>query len=192
MKIISDAFKYSATYLTIFVSFCVFNLCLLLQRLVPYFGLEGSFVPVYLPAGVLFVAILIGGVAGAIGIYLAISINYIAHQPNVYWLLILALMAFSISVQYLVIKIFAFITNIGPNLERLTYFKVLGMAAVFSTSHSLNHHLNLVLINNQKVGWVESKIAISTFIGVFCVLWFVWIASKISNHLLKKNRFFTL
>lgn len=192
MKMVPDTFKYSAVLLTFIFSFCFFYLCLLLQRLVPNFDVYGSFVPVYLPAGVLFIAILIGGVAGAIGVYLAISINYIALHPNVYWLLILVLMALSISIQYLVIKAFSFFTNIGSNLERLTYLKVLGMAVVFSTTHSLNHHLNLVLIENQKIGWAESKLAISTFTGVFCILWVVWIVSKISDNLMKKNRFFSL
>lgn len=192
MHIKKDASGHSATIATIFVSFLLFYFFLLLQNLVVDYSAGSSFIPVYLPAGVLLISILVGGVAGAFGVFLALVSNYIFHNPNVYWPIIVGLIAFSLIIQVTVIKIFAHFAGVGPNLEGLNYLKVTGLAFVFSLSHSFNHHLNLVVIQDRKVSWAESKIAISTFLGVTSVLFILLIVSKIRNYLLKRNRLMSL
>ena len=188
MNIKNDQRSYFPILITFLISFFIFYFFVLLQNLVAEFSSNSTFLPVYLPAGVLFVAILVGGVPGALGVFLALICNVIIQNPDISMPLIVGLIAFSISVQYLVVKSFSYLLQVGPNLERLTYMKTVGIALAFSISHSLNHHLNLVMIKGRTTGWAESKLAISTFFGVFSILFFLLIASKIKNHFFSRNR----
>ena len=188
MNIKNDQRSYFPRLITFLISFFIFYFFVLLQNLVAEFSSNSTFLPVYLPAGVLFVAILVGGVPGALGVFLALICNVIIQNPDISMPLIVGLIAFSISVQYLVVKSFSYLLQVGPNLERLTYMKTVGIALAFSVSHSLNHHFNLVMIKGRTTGWAESKLAVSTFFGVFSILFFLLIASKIKNHFFSRNR----
>lgn len=188
MNIKNDQRYYFPILITFLISFLIFYLFVLLQSLVAEFSSDSTFLPVYLPAGVLFVAILVGGVPGALGVFLALICNVIIQNPDISVPLIVGLITFSISVQYLVVKSFSYLLQVGPNLERLTYMKTVGIALAFSVSHSLNHHFNLVMIKGRTTGWAESKLAVSTFFGVFSILFFLLIASKIKNHFFSRNR----
>ena len=192
MKIKNSTSERSASFITFAVSFSSFYLFLLLQRLVVEVVSPSSFIPVYLPAGVLFVVILVGGVVGTFGVFCSLVPSYIMQNPNTYWLVVAGLVAFSMLIQISVVKLTAWITNVGPNLERLTHLKLIGFALVFSISHSLNHHLNLVVITKKNIGWAESRLAVSTFLGVFCVLALLWIVAKITNHFSQSDNLISL
>lgn len=178
---------YSEAIVTFFISFFCFYFFVLLQRLVSEISIDSSFLPVYLPAGVFFVVILVGGLAGALGVYLALVSNYILQNPDINWYVIAGIMLFSLSIQIVIVKFCAHAVGVGSNLEGLNHIKVVGLALVFSLSHSVTHHYNLVLITHRSIGWGESKIALSTFFGVFCILMVLWLFSKVRNYLLKRN-----
>lgn len=187
-----SSYGYSEAIVTFFISFFCLYFFVLLQRLVAEVSINSSFLPVYLPAGVFFVVILVGGLAGALGVYLALVSNYILQNPDINWYLIAGLMLFSLFVQIVIVKFCARAVGVGSNLEGLNHIKVVGLALVFSLSHSVTHHYNLVLITHRSIGWGESKIALSTFLGVFCILTVLWLFSKVRNYLLKRNNLLSL
>lgn len=181
-----------ARLVTFFLSFASFYFFLFLQQLASDFMQARMLLPVYLPAGVAFVAILAGGITGALGVFCALLSNYIIQNPLVYWPIIFGLIAFSILMQLLVIKVSLHLLSIGQTLVNLTYLKLVVLVLIFSLSHSLTHHFNLVLIKDHERGWAESMITVSTFLGISCVLLLLWSMKKLRRYLTQKNKFFFL
>jgi hypothetical protein len=170
--------------LTFFLAGFSFYLALTLQKtLFGSFSTETSLFSVYLPAGVTFIALLLGGVFAAIGIFFVLLINYLLNFPDVSWSLAVALIGFSLSIQLIVVNSFLYLARVGTNLEKLKHLHIVGLAIIFSISHSLCHHLNLVKIAKFSQGWAESMIALSTFWGVFTFLFLLWCFSKVRNYL---------
>ncbi len=142
----------------------------------------GTFDIVYFPAGIAFVAILVGGISGALGVIFVLIMNYTINYPDVFWLTIVAIVSFSITVQMVVVKSYLSLVGVGPNLEKFSHIQLLGLALLFSVSHSLCHYFNLVAISNFQIGWAKSMIALSTFLGVFFTLMVLWFFSKSINY----------
>jgi len=137
---------------------------------------------IYFPAGIVFLAILIGRAYGALGIFLALIPSYISRFPDVEILVVVGMVSFSLFVQLMVINSFLLVVGVGKKLENLTFFHVTTLVLIFSLSHSICHYLNLLIIADKQVGWFESKIALSTLLGVFVSLIVVWLMSKLGKY----------
>lgn len=142
---------------------------------------------VYFPAGIAFVAILVGGIFGALGIIFVLITHYSINYPDIFWLTIAGLVAFSIFVQMVVIKLYLLLLGIGSTLEGLRHIQLLGLAVLFSLTHSLCHYFNLVIISGFNIGWAKSMIALSTFLGVFFIIMVLWFFSKILKYFTRSN-----
>ena len=179
-KIIS---RYQQGILALFLSFIFFSVFTIFQHLAASFLKSNeSFDIVYLPAGITFISILVCGIWGVLGILFVLVPMYIFKFPEVSSLLILAMVSFSLVLQLTVIKLYLFFAGINQNLERLKHIQLLGLAVIFSLSHSVSHHLNLVLFSHYPLGWGESMIALSTFLGTAFTLLILWIFSKLYEH----------
>lgn len=173
----------SPHFIAFFLTASFFYIFLLLQRGASDYikGMNG-FDWVYLPAGIAFVGILIGGLSAVLGLFFVLITNYTINYPDVYLPVIVLLVMFSMMVQLIVIKSYLYLLGIGKNLEGLKHIQLIGLALLFSLSHSLCHHLNIVTIAGHHVGWAESMITLSTFLGIFCILILLWSFSKLHNY----------
>ena len=175
--------QFGTPLIAFFLTASFFYLFLFLQKnAADYMNGAYSFDMVYLPAGVAFVAILIAGISAAVALFFVLVINYTINFPDSFMPLTMALVSFSLIVQLAVVKLYLYIIGVGKNLEKLKHLQLLGLALVFSVSHSLCHHLNLVTITGHQSGWAESLITVRTFLGIFCVLMVLWFLSKVIHY----------
>ena len=166
-----------------FLSFIFFSIFLLIQYFASTFlRREEGFDIVYFPAGITFISILVCGIWGVLGIFFVLVPMYIYKFPEVSSLLIISMVSFSLLLQLTVIRIYLFFAGVDQNLQKLKHIQLLGLAVVFSLSHSTSHHLNLALIGRYPLGWGESMIALSTFLGVSFTLLLLWIFSKLYDR----------
>ncbi len=169
--------------LVILLSTLGFYLFLKLQGVASeYLPSNNGIASVYLPAGVVFLAILIGRVYGALGILLALIPSYMYRFPHAEILVIVGMVLFSMSVQLIVVNIFLAIVKVGNKLDNLTFAHVITLGLIFSLSHSFCHYLNLLIIAKYQVGWFESKLTLSTLLGIFIILFTLWLVSKVIRN----------
>lgn len=174
--------------LVIIFTYTFFYLILSLQNfLTDYFYQVGLIFYLYLPAGIAFLSLLIGGIYAAFGILLVLVPKYASQYPDTNYLTIVSLIIFSMAVQLLVIRSFLYFSKIEPNLKNLKHNHILILAMFFSASHSLCHHLNLVFIAGYQVGWGESLLVVRTFLGIFTALFILWTYGRINKFLCQKN-----
>lgn len=172
--------NHSQALVALFLSYIFFSVFLLFQHFASSFLQRAeSFDIVYLPAGITFISILVCGIWGALGIIFVLVPMYIYKFPDVSSLLIIIMVSFSLLLQLTVIRLCLLLAGIDQHLKKLKHLQLLGLVVVFSLSHSLSHHLNLAVIGRYPLGWGESMIALSTFLGVSFTLLILWMLSKL-------------
>ena len=154
-----------------------------------YLQNENGFYTVYLPAGIAFLAILVGRAYGALGIFFALVPHYISRASDVDAIIIVSMIAFSLTLQLLVVEIFLFALGINKKLENIRFLHITLLALIFSFTHSLCHYLNLLILTKNQIDWFESKMALGTLFGIFAILTLFWILTKLSKYLLENTLF---
>lgn len=147
---------------------------------------ENGFYTVYLPAGIAFLAILVGRVYGALGVFFVLVPHYIAQSTDAETIVIASLIAFSLAVQLMVVEFGLIAFGINKKLENIKFLHITVLALIFSFIHSIFHYFNLLILTDHKIDWFESRLALSTFFGIVSVLALFWILTKLSQYFLEK------
>ena len=163
-----------------------FSTCMYLQAFGrDFFEFGLGFTTVYLPAGAVFLCILLGGVSGALGIFLVLVIFYAQQAQNSSLELFLLLTGCSVMVQFVVVRGTLLALKIPPNLENLKHSQLIILVVIFSITHSVCRHLYLFFLTDSRLGWIESRIGFATFAGVMAVLLLLWIVTRVRKSVIQ-------
>jgi hypothetical protein len=127
---------------------------------------------IYLPAGVVFLSLLIFGTAGAIGIMTALIFKYTNLNYSFDALEIAAFAICSVFLQLLIIKIVIRVLKLDDRLSKIKHFQILLLGLVWSIAHGTSHSYMLWRIHQTQEMNVTWNI-VGDFLGVAFALFLI-------------------
>jgi fluoride ion exporter CrcB/FEX len=113
--------------------------CLLfVQSIDSWLNFQRAILYINIATGVAFLTILLLGAIGALGTFLALTLQYAQLYNSNDWLVFVSYASASIALQYAMIKVCLYVLGLAPRLHGLSHYHLLVLSVIFSVTYTLS------------------------------------------------------
>lgn len=158
---------------------------LVFQYSASWLGPQTDALSVDVHAGIAFLTILLLGATGAAASGIAIGLQFAQINPVNNWFNFCTLVLLSTVLQYVVVRIYLHLSDVGTTLRRLRLRHLLVLGFIFSADYTIAKAL--IEIDLQKIGPTFLQNMLNNLLGILVVLFLLRLTAALSKSLVPSH-----